>query len=421
MSIQKIHYKEMPNLLQKLWVIYFLDFIYSGLIRGFLPSPMSNIFYFLRLAIIVLIVLIFLSTGTSLDPFARFFVLLSFLLFGFQLILIVNNQLNFQTFVYGIYLYVVPFLGVAVAKSMDVNRNLSRYFRILKLALPLNLLVSVLQTVFNVEALYSAGFGVGLYASDGVQRATGTFSSSVGLSLFTTMTYILLLGIHILKIDRVPTYMWITLCFLILVSGSRTTYLNFGLLLLGVLAAKNTRGLFFKSRNFTRVTIFASVLFIVSLPLFGGVYRAGVNRFQSGNSINPPLARLYQQLSLDGYEVNLFGTGLGTRALGSVNNLDRRILYANWVEFDNARILVEAGLLFLLLIWLAKFLFIINVLIQKRKMGSKERIFVNIGLLGLIPYLLFSQMFGQGTISSGAFLIIYILLAFPFRPSNQDI
>ena len=59
MSIQKIHYKEMPNLVQKHWVLYFLDFIYSGLIRGFLPSPMSNVFYFLRLESIVLIVFIF--------------------------------------------------------------------------------------------------------------------------------------------------------------------------------------------------------------------------------------------------------------------------------------------------------------------------------------------------------------------------
>ena len=421
MSIQKIHYKKMPYLVQKLWVLYFLDFIYSGLIRGFLPLPMSNVFYFLRLVIIVLIVLIFLSTGTSLDPFARFFVLLSLLFFGFQVILMVNNQLNFQTFVYGIYLYVVPFLGVAVAKSMDVNRNLSQYFRILKVALPLNLLVSVLQTVFNIEALYSAGFGAGLYASEGVQRATGTFSSSVGLSLFTTMTYIFLLSIHILKINRVPTYMWITLCFLILVSGSRTTFLNFGFLLFGVLAAKNARGLFFKSRNLKRVAISILFLFIVSLPLFGGVYRAGVIRFQSGNSINPPLVRLYQQLSLDGYEVNLFGTGLGTRALGAVNDLDRRILYANWVEFDNARILVEAGLLFLLLIWLAKFLFIVHVSIQKRKMANKERIIVNISLLGLIPYLLFAQIFGQGTMASGVFLIVYILLAFPIRQSTRNI
>ena len=132
MSIQKIHYKEMPDIVQKLWVLYFLDFIYSGLIRGFLSSQMSNVFYFFRFIIIVLIVLIFLNTRTSLDLFARIFVVLSLLLFGFQVILIINNQLNFQTFVYGIYLYVVPFLGVAVAKSMDVTRNLGRYFTILK-------------------------------------------------------------------------------------------------------------------------------------------------------------------------------------------------------------------------------------------------------------------------------------------------
>ena len=124
---------------------------------------------------------------------------------------------------------------------------------------------------------------------------------------------------------------------------------------------------------------------------------------------------------LDGYEVNLFGTGLGTRALGAVNDLDRRILYANWVEFDNARILVEAGLLFLLLIWLAKFLFIVHVSIQKRKMANKERIIVNISLLGLIPYLLFAQIFGQGTMASGVFLIVYILLAFPIRQSTRNI
>lgn len=418
MILSQFNYKVMPVVVQKLWVLYFLDFIYSGLLRGFLPNQVSNIIFFARFMIIALLVFFFLKSGTLLDPFARFFVLVSCLLLGFQLILFINMQLNFQTFIYGIYLYVVPFLGIAIAKGMDVSLILNRYFSIMKIAIPLNLLVSLLQTVFHFEALYSAGFGTGLYSSGGVQRSTGTFSSSVGLSLFTTTTCILLMAIHVLKIARVPQYLWISICFLILISGSRTTFLNFGFLVFGILIVKNTRNRLHKSSRLRRFFILVSFLFATSLPFLLSVYIAGLNRLKDANAINPPLSRLLQQLSLAGYQVDLFGTGLGTRALGAVNNSDRRILYANWVEFDNARILVEAGLIFFLLIWLAKLSLLIHISNQKGRLTIDERIVINIALLGLVPYLLFAQIFGQGTLSSGVFLIVYILLAVPYRESN---
>jgi hypothetical protein len=409
-----------PVAVQMLWVVYFLDFIYSGVLRGFLPTLVSNGLYFMRAVVVVLLLIIFLQSGKLLSTFSRFFVFLSFLLTGFQLILFINNQVSLLSFIYGIYLYVVPLLGIVIAEGMDVKHILSQYYSILRIALPLNFLVSILQTVFKFAPLYSAGFGAGLYSSGGIQRATGTFSSSVGLSLFISLAFILLISVHLLKIRIVPLYIWLLVFFLVLISGSRTTFLNFGLLMLGTFMLRNLRKNFYTNKLFSRIFWVLFFLVSVTFPFLINVYSAGINRFKNGNEINPPLQRLLQQISLDGYQADFFGEGLGTRALGSIIDPDQRILFANWIEFDNARILVEAGVFFFVLIWIAKILYVFRLVTERNRLPLNERTVINIGLIGLCPYLFFAQIFGQGTLSSGVFLLMYVLLSLTSQGSSAS-
>lgn len=394
-----------------LWVVYFLDFIFSGIVRGLLPGIISNVLYFARGVVVVILFLLFLNSGKVLNSFSRFFVFLAFLLFGFQLVLLINSELNLINFFYGLYLYVIPLIGVAMSETIDLRLILLNYFLILRIALPINFLVCVLQTVFNFAPLYSAGFGTGLYSSNGIQRATGTFSSSVGFSLFLSLSLIILIGLQLLDLKVVPIHMWLIILFLVLVSGSRTTIFNVGYLLVLTYFMKGIKLHVYSKRIFSRVFWGLLLLFSVTFPLVSSVYYAGLYRFTSANEIDPPISRLLFQLSLENHEFRLFGEGLGTRALGSVNNSDRRILFAEWIEFDNARILVEAGVIFLVLIWFAKILFVFNVINARTKLSRGERTFLNVGLVGLMPYLLFAQIFGQATLSGGVFLLMYLLLS----------
>ena len=56
-----------PVAVQMLWVNYFLDFIYSGLLRSFLPTLVFNSLYFMRAVEAVLLLAIFLQSGKLLS------------------------------------------------------------------------------------------------------------------------------------------------------------------------------------------------------------------------------------------------------------------------------------------------------------------------------------------------------------------
>ena len=100
MTFDTSNFINLPANARILWAVYFVDFIFSGIVRGFLPGVFSNVLYFVRGVVVVILVLLFLNSGRLLNSFSRFFVFLAFLLSGFQLVLLINSELNLINFFY---------------------------------------------------------------------------------------------------------------------------------------------------------------------------------------------------------------------------------------------------------------------------------------------------------------------------------
>lgn len=393
-----------------LWKLYFLDFIYSGIIRGFLPTLLGNIFYFAR-AIIVMAIFIFLfKNAKSFMKNGSTFLFICFLLTGYQSILLLFGEIDFKTFFYGLYLYVIPLVGLISTGALDTGQIIKAFRKILLISIPINLLVVLLQTVFKFTILYSAGFGAGLYSTEGVQRATGTFSSPAGFAIYMSVCLALMLSLEALNRKSIPQAHWIALLVMLGLSGSRTIVFNFAFVLL-FLVIFGTRAKEVSSK-LGRLFLLAvsSVGIVVLLPGTRNVLNAGINRFTEANRVDPPLTRIINQLWVKDWDWNPVGSGLGSRSLGSVVNVDIRVTISKWIEFDNARILAEAGSILFIAMLLVKILIILRGIQNRKIVGKRYRGIHLTLLLSCLPWIIFGQIFGQASIASGTFLIAYLLL-----------
>lgn len=408
--------------IELLYKLYALDFIYSGIIRGFLPTYLGNIVYFAR-AIIVL--LLFFSVVTKAKSVLRenfAYPLICVLFTGYQFIFLLFGEIDLKTFIYGLYLYVIPIVGLICSGALITSQTLKALQNILFVSVPVNLLVALLQTVFKYTKLYSAGFGVGLYSAQGIQRATGTFSSAAGFAIYMSVCLSLMISLEIMRRGSVPKFQWVALLVMLALSGSRTVYINYAFVLaLIVVFGKSVRELKRKVGQLFLLAI-PSAGAVMLMPGTRSVLISGIHRFVEANEVDPPFQRIINQFWVKEWNWNPLGSGLGTRSLGSVLNVDMRITFSNWIEFDNARILAEAGWILFLALMLVKIMILAReIRVRKTLKGTYKGIHLVL-LSSCLPWLIFGQIFGQASIASGTFLIIYLLRgASNFQDSDESI
>lgn len=392
------------------WKLYFLDFIYSGIIRGFVPILSGNILYFARAIIVLTIFIFLLKNAKSFMKGGGVFSFTCFLLISYQSTLLLFDEIDIKTFFYGLYLYVIPLIGLICSSAVNTGQVIKAFRKILLISILINLCVALLQTVFKVTELYSAGFGVGLYSTGGVQRATGTFSSAAGFAIYMSVCFALMLSLDSMNPGSIPQFHWIALLVMLGLSGSRTTVLNFAFVFL-FLVLLGARAKELKSKV-VRLLLLAipSIGVVAFIPDSRNVVNAGINRFIEANKVDPPLQRIVNQLWVREWDWNPIGSGLGSRSLGSVINVDIRVTFSKWIEFDNARILSEAGWVLFLMILLVKIMIIVRG-IQYRKIQEKRYRSVGLALLlSCLPWVISGQIFGQASVASGTFLMVYLLL-----------
>lgn len=312
-----------------------------------------------------------------------------------------------MTFFYGLYLYVIPILGFLIKSGQNIFDIISGTRWVIQFSIVANFILATAQTVFQVRWLYSAGFGEGLYSSDGVQRATGTFSSAAGFGIYISIVFFYLISLRIQNKTENLYIFWVLFALMVVMSGSRTIIFNLSFTLVSFMFFTNSK-IYRNAILFKILPILVVVTFISVMTEISDVARSGVDRFLMANSIDPPLGRLWKQILIPLDEMNFVGSGLSTRALGSVLNSDSRITFSSWIEFDNLRIVTEAGIIFLILIWVTKILIVGNSLHFISNSSGEFRAISFLLLVTYLPYLIFGQAFGQTSIASGTFFLAYL-------------
>jgi hypothetical protein len=395
-----------------IWKLYFFDFVYSGIIRGFIPTSLGNVVYFSRAVIIIVYLVYFLKSKQRVIFSDFYFMVIAFLLVGYQSIFYLVDQIDLVTFSYGIFLYVVPLIGLVCVSAINPLGIIMSLRNVILISIPVNLLVEILQTVFRFENLYSAGFGAGLVSSDGIQRATGTMSSAAGFAIYMSFCLGLLLSLEILSPRGVPKIYWIMLFVMLGLSGSRSTLLNF-VFVIAFSFVLGERSVRLRSKILKLLVLAIPTIGLLAVfPISSGVLKAGISRFTGANEIDPPIQRILGQIWVKNMEWNPIGSGLGAHSRGTVLNSDLRVTFANWVEFDNARILAESGFILFLLVISVKIIIIFRGFGIIKTKGTCNR-GVKLSLfLSCLPWIVSGQIFGQSSIASGTFFLVYLLLGF---------
>ena len=397
---------EESKLISICWTILALHFLTSGFIRGYVFPELSNYIYFLPLPVFIILIFKFFLLKLKLNYFGFSCLGISLFLFFYQVILLLGNQIDFKTTLYGWLLYGAPFLGIPAASSHLFKRDFLRIVILFEYALIPNFIFAFMQTIVGDSRFFSAGFGSGLVSAFGVQRATGLFSSPAGYALYLSITTALVL----IKNKKIPTsrmrkYFFVFLLVAQLpISGSRTAIFSVVTVVLIYIIFSRS-----KEKKDELIIIRQSVVYPALILLGFFTFKkinlitisATIRRFQDANKLDPPLTRLKQQLQLNFEGVGLFsGTGLGSKAHANT------VVGIDWVEFDAQRLTIESGIVIgiLLLFWRVYLSWRCTLSILR----SDDR--YSAPLLGaVVPIILFGQFMGQGSISLGTWLGVFLI------------
>lgn len=390
------------------WSLLAIHFLSSGILRGLIFPDLSNYIYFAPLPILLTLVVMALRVDSKISYLHFFCFMLSVTLAFYQLILVAVGSINLQTAFYGWFLYGLPLLGLDAAKKSLNLHVIFRIIAIFEFFLVPNLILSLLQTVIRDSRFYSAGFGEGLQSAFGVQRATGTFSSPAGYALYLTLISSLLVIRNIFRKFslRRDLISYSLLAIQIPMSGSRTAIISVLLVVIAVLVFNQRIQSSSLSKVSTKTGLNIIVFVVLLVTIFiifqnAETFKATSTRFVDANRLDPPISRLLSQISLNFEGIQfLYGTGLGSRANATTE------VGVDWIEFDAQRIIVESGLILGSILLLTR----LGLALRFSRSFFGRKFAAEIPLtVCIVPVLLFSQFMGQGSLSAGTWLGIYIL------------
>ena len=333
-----------------------------------------------------------------------------YVLFFYQIISLFSHKIDTITFIYGLYLYALPVLLVILINRISQIEIFSIAKKLFIFALPFNLVLSFLQTEFGIRFNKVIEIDNPLTTFAGVIRAMGSFSSPAGLAIYLQIVFVILLvesrknQLKKSKYLRANIVQFSTIVFL---SGSRTVIFSCAFIFTFYLIFALIANIDFRMPNLGFLFLLSAGFFTASL-ISPKVVNAFKIRFVTANSIDDPLSRFVSILIPKTFKNDLLGEGLGARALGSVYSSNKREIYARWIEYDNARILIEGGLAIFILIVIMKFYIFVKYFIVLKKTVDVEKEILTLFLAVIICNIFTSQIFGQGTISSGFWLCVII-------------
>lgn len=387
--------------------------LYSGFVRLYLFPQFAQIIYFLPYAILALITLRLFFQEAIQKSYYFLYLCLLFSSLIFQSVHIMFGNIDFKTAIYGLSLYIIPLaLITQMPLSVKCNSNHKCERIILNSVIP-NFILVVLQTLnSSPRYLPTLDNTEHLESANGVARAFGTFSSTTGFSYYLTLcTCILIIDSKNIRTGTRYLY-WICIPAMYILSGSRTVIFSaISLILISFLfgGARIFRALRLSmSIRIILVTLFSVIL--VRL-YFWHVFEAFAIRFQTASQQENTIRRITNSIFgfLSQSSNTLWGEGLGSRSIGTYSYS----LSSGWIENDLPRIIVEAGPILGLLIIFARWLFIGWLLFSQAKYTGFQRHSRALLIGAVFPVVLFGQFMGQGSLSLGVWITIFLCLTIP--------
>lgn len=404
-STQQLKRTMLPTLVA-IWV-------YSGFFRLYVFPQVSQIIFFLPTLIFFFITVRALLPTYSGKLFSLSYLIPLYSFTLFQAFHIYSHNITPTIALYGLSLYIFPMAIITQLPFEEEGKIFVSCTKILEVSLLPNLVLAILQTLSpHSRFVASIGNTDQLEIANGIVRAYGTFSSTTGFSYYLTLcTCILIIDSKNIRTGTRYLY-WICIPAMYILSGSRTVIFSaISLILISFLfgGARIFRALRLSmSIRIILVTLFSVIL--VRL-YFWHVFEAFAIRFQTASQQENTIRRITNSIFgfLSQSSNTLLGEGLGSRSIGTYSYS----LSSGWIENDLPRIIVEAGPILGLLIIFARWLFIGWLLFSQAKYTGFQRHSRALLIGAVFPVVLFGQFMGQGSLSLGVWITIFLCLTIP--------
>lgn len=394
--------------ISRLSFLLLISWTYLGFIRLYLLPGYAKYLFFIPSVLCLFIGILSLSLRES-DTFYRTVIFLYFaIVVVFQSFHVILLNLDIKIAIYGISLYQLPFFILAVSPLLANKSFLESLAKILYYSIFPNLILCILQT-YSAKSTFvrsTNDFGQ-LGTTSGFTRAYGTFSSTTGFSLYILIIFSFAMASNSYLFSKFRNLATSLTLIMMLISGSRTIVFSVLQVIIFVFLIRNTtfnRKTRIKSNQI--ITLVITVL--ITVIFFGNTLSAFLNRFLEASQQENTIKRIVNQAT--GQEsfsiINIFGSGLASRCVGT---FDYNI-FAGWIESEIPRILTESGIILGVLLILLRYFILFNLIkMVRRKIIGQSKL--SIYLVSVItPYLIYGSVFGQGTISVGTLLCIFIII-----------
>jgi hypothetical protein len=247
--------------------------------------------------------------------------------------------------------YVSPFLPLYVVIRYLKHDISSALCNVVMIAAPIEALLTIGQVISPANSLINTQIGsedAYFTTAFGVVRATGTFSSPIGLSIYAAVCLAISVAMYAEspRSRRISAMSLGSCALIIALGGSRSAILSaviaLGFFLLGAVC-KRTTGF----RLVVAPIVALGLVALTALAMFPIVSHAFAARIQTASDSQDVLGRIFQSVTgVFEYPVVLWGDGVGThstvgRSVGST---------LPWIEDDTIRWVGELGLLGMLLV-----------------------------------------------------------------------
>lgn len=396
------------------WKAVLFLWLYSGILRNLLPQ-FNYIFYILPFLIAFFY---FLSGRSRLESAKRFRIILFLILlaiFFFQTVHFLFQSFELKVLFTGLILYALAPTIIFLGYNSEPQSLLHPLIRSIEIAIPINLLLSFLQVIVNMQFFrYSPLTGGEAMTTDGkVLRAFGTFTHPTGFATFLAVASVIAVYQFESDTNLKRFSKLFQLGLLYLMSGSRTVFINLALIILTFvflrrrsLRTHNSAGAF---RLFIGTVITFGLAFILLLYRFSWVLESFATRISSAsaqeNSLNRILNQTFGWFKYIGE--SLWGKGLGSYSTVSIGFARDR---SAWIEDDLTKNIAEAGTLvgiaLIALRWALPFV----VHSRVKNSHSEVQDLVYLLLAACFSNLMIGALTGQGSVSLQVWICLSVCI-----------
>lgn len=396
---------------------YILLLFFEGIFRKWIPITTTDFFYILRDALIILAICFRLIRTRGPNSLGVKILNLLFatliLLAGIQFFFVSNPG---SVFILGLKNYFAPLL---LLYYLLISESLDKFLRVLFRWVPFLIILETIICVTQALSPRSAFLnltptGSNAFLTSGLQvRPAGTFTSSLGFSLFLCFIYSYSLTVFRNWSSKKSFFLFSCIFLDIAISGTRTVPLNilFITLMYFFFLARGRNAIkFFTSAMLTIFLIYLAIRLTALIEVWDA-FQLRLNSQTEGTT--GTVSRIWQPiLGLKLSDMSFLGNGIGMHHASAFPYIGS----GSWIEVESFRWVSELGLMGLLLYGMR--IVIPSAIIIRAILNSNFNA-SHFMLAGLFPFLVFSGITTQPTVQGFAGMFICTSLALRFTNLKQ--